>query len=76
MKWINGLTKKAKIEKKEDWHIWFAWHPVVVGTVGEGKEERSVKAWFKKVLRKGHLWDKWCDSWEYEYKEMLEEEKG
>jgi hypothetical protein len=31
---IRLKTKKAKIIIKDKWHLWFAWHPVIISQFG------------------------------------------
>jgi hypothetical protein len=45
MKWIKNKQKKDK----EDWHLWFAWKPVVVCVHPDGNEE---KVWGEYILRR------------------------
>jgi hypothetical protein len=62
MKWINGETKyskkarlKEKIKKLQEWHKWFAWYPVKIGTTIDKKgRERHIKYWLCYVERR--LW--------------------
>ena len=51
MKWINGETRDSKIERKQEWHTWFAWYPVIVGYVKIGNKTRRVKVWLGYVER-------------------------
>jgi hypothetical protein len=48
MKWVKNKQKK----KRTDWHLWFAWKPVIIGYMPDGNEER---AWFENVLRRRTL---------------------
>jgi len=71
MKWINGRTYKARDAYLKDWHKWFAWHPVIIGTTGEGKEEHSVKVWLQYLERKGTYYQGWGGNfWVWEYREI------
>ncbi len=51
MKWIDGFTWKEKIKRKETWHRWFAWYPVMVAE----DNGRKVMAWWEYVERR-HYW--------------------
>lgn len=69
MKWINGLTWSAEKKRKEQWHKWFAWHPVKIGVVEQGTaNERKRIVWLETIWRKGafscSFGDCWWD-WEY-----------
>jgi hypothetical protein len=69
MKWISSYTYEAKIERKEQWHRWFAWYPVVVGVTNE---KRQTKVWLQYVMRKGIHWKNYTLSkdWLFIYKEI------
>jgi hypothetical protein len=45
MKWVKN---KQKIQI-DDWHLWFAWKPVVIGVLPDGNQE---VAFFETILRK------------------------
>lgn len=45
MKWVKN---KQKLNKK-DWHLWFAWKPVVLKRLPDGNEEY---AWLTTILRR------------------------
>lgn len=71
MIWTNGLTKSAKrkilMGKKESWHLWFAWRPVIFSYTPDNHE---VKVWLQTVLRKGFFFGDgqgWC--WDYKIRE-------
>lgn len=68
MKWIGRITK----EGKHDWHLWWAWHPVVIHVT---QDQRKVYAWLQTVQRKGtyHYVVGYPPYWEYEYKEIEEQ---
>lgn len=65
MRFNCGLTAaekyEAKVRKKQDWHLKFAWWPVRVG--------KNDCRWFEYVDRRGHL-NAWWDGiyWTYEYR--------
>jgi hypothetical protein len=59
MKWVNGYTREKKWEIKSNWHLWFAWYPVVLSSTPEG---RSIKAWLQYVERKGKDMGNWIFS--------------
>lgn len=66
MKFDCGPSRKTKIERKQEWHDWFAWHPVRLG-------EHDCR-WLETVERKGELqfcFEGFC--WEYEYREKRNE---
>ena len=78
MEWINGLTNQEKrrlyeegINKMKEWHRWFAWHPVTIGTKGV----RKIKAWFCWVEKRGRQAE-WMDEtgcywrWKWEYRRI------
>jgi len=66
MIWKNGLTWEAKKAKRENWHTWCAWRPVVVGI---SDDNRKIKCWLETVERKGKLISGWHeDWWEWEYR--------
>jgi len=74
MKWINGETQDSKVKRITDWHVWFAWYPVIVGEIEtpyDGKR-RSIKIWWEYVMRK-QLYS--YDDIVYEYKEIEEFKK-
>jgi hypothetical protein len=50
MKWINGLTDTEWVRRREFWHRWFAWYPVVVSKTTDG---HKIKVWWEYVERKG-----------------------
>jgi hypothetical protein len=76
MKWINGETLESKTKRKKDWHVWFAWRPVIVKIINIDGKDRKVKIWLQDVLRRGskkiyagsYGLPHYC--WEYEYKEI------
>jgi hypothetical protein len=66
MKLNCGETRQAKIKRLEQWHDWFAWHPVRLG-------ENHCR-WLETIQRKGSLkWGEYPDEWwEWEYKKASE----
>lgn len=54
-------TKEERINAKRQWHDWFAWHPVRVG---------SNIVWLERIQRRGMLIDQVYDYsyWEWFYK--------
>ena len=69
MKLNCGESAKAKVKRLEEWHSWFAWHPVRVG-------ENDCR-WLETVQRKGKLfWYGYPDCWwEWKYKAFEKEIK-
>ncbi len=65
MKWKNGLTEEEKINRKQEWHKWFAWYPV---TVRVTEDKHKIKCWLETVQRKGCLYG--FGTWSWEYKEI------
>lgn len=65
MKWVNGLTFWAKDIRNREWHKWFAWYPVIIDYVGEGRDKRNVKVWLQYILRREDSYGEW------EYKEEI-----
>ena len=66
MKWINGLTSQEKTRRREEWHTWFAWFPVMVG---QTTDEHCIKVWWDYVERKGKFsWDSQGGCWIYTYR--------
>lgn len=64
MWWI----KPNKIEEKERWHKWFAWHPVEVYTYPDGAKKII---WLQYVWRCGEAIRSFDGVfWEWEYKEI------
>ena len=62
MKWDCGPTWKEKISAKEQWHKWFAWHPVRIGS--------HDCRWLETIYRRGTFNSGWEENWwEWEYKE-------
>ena len=56
------VSKKTRKNRKEVWHRWFAWYPVMLD-----KE----KVWLKTVMRIGELHDlELARIWCYCYKEL------
>jgi len=60
LKFDCGLTYQDKQERKRKWHLWFAWHPITIGS--------HDCRWLEKVYRKGRqkynfLHGHWL--WEY-----------
>jgi hypothetical protein len=73
MEWINGETQESKIIRKQKWHKWFAWFPVVVEYVIIDKKIRKVKIWLDYVNRKGtYHTNPFCydATWTYEYEKL------
>lgn len=62
MKFNFGLTRTERMASKEEWHDWFAWRPVAVGS--------HDWRWMEKVDRKGE-YSVGCASgfvhWDWEY---------
>jgi hypothetical protein len=50
MIWENGLTWEGEKVKKEKWHKWFAWYPVIIGKT---EDEHHIKAWLQYIERQG-----------------------
>ena len=58
MKFNCGETWSTKQQRLQEWHEWFAWHPIRLG-------DHDCR-WLEKVQRKGTLcWGGWIDSWWY-----------
>ncbi len=55
---------KVAVKRREDWHLWFAWHPIQLNT--------GRTCWLQKRYRKGEYCCSYDGgSWEYEYREYL-----
>lgn len=58
MRWINGLTWEEKVRRRNNWHRWFAWYPVIAGKTVDGKK---IKVWWDYVERRRYThkygWD-------------------
>jgi hypothetical protein len=66
MIYCSNKTLKYRIKRKENWHKWFAWHPVCIETHPDGSK---TKIWWQWVLRKGKYIYSFDDAWwNYEYK--------
>ncbi len=58
MKWIGGLTLEEIKKRRENWHQWFAWHPI---RLLKTKNNREHWVWLEYVFRRqGDV-----DIWEY-----------
>ena len=70
MKFNCGETPAEKFERLENWHRWFAWHPVRVGS--------HDCRWLEYVERKGTLhyyYDEYGGHWwTWEYRARSENE--
>ncbi len=70
MQWIKNNNKKVK----EDWHLWFAWRPVIVTKYEDGNEKI---VWGETILRrfvlKGKLDFGMTPHWIPEHKECPEQ---
>lgn len=76
MEWKNGLTSDEKKRRKEDWHKWFAWFPVVIGITAD---HHRIKAWLQVVERKGRFKRYTIDytnyyNYYYEYRKLEKKE--
>lgn len=61
MKLDCGPSYATKVRQKEQWHDWFAWHPIRLGD--------NDCRWLETVVRKGE--HQWCSGgfyWQWEYK--------
>lgn len=56
-------TREERIRAKEQWHDWFAWHPVRIGGGAD-------IAWLETIQRKGILVDQAYEApyWKWFYK--------
>ena len=63
VRFVCGESALAKRDRLMNWHLWFAWHPVVV----QEENGRKVWAWFEYVERKSNQWI-WCEYQNYEYR--------
>ncbi len=65
MKFDCGPTWQERVAAKEKWHIWFAWHPVRLGS-------RHCR-WLEEIWRKGKQDCGYSGCpWDWEYKELTE----
>jgi len=61
MKFNCGKTWEERRNYKEEWHVWFAWHPARIGL------EECV--WLESVERKGtYRCDHECCYWTWKYR--------
>lgn len=68
MIWVNGLIYEYKKKKKEQWHKWFAWYPVVIRIT---EDHHEVKAWLQYVERIGRFHSTWDECyWIWNYREL------
>lgn len=66
MRW---KSPRGKYDNIEDWHDWFAWHPVRLCTIVT-RRSLNKKAWLETVRRAGTMrWDVLSRKtyWTYEY---------
>lgn len=66
------FTKRNRLKDKKKkctkWHVWFAWHPVVIAVDDDGVK---TYAWLQNVARKGTYNCHWeGDWWNWKYKEL------
>ena len=59
MRWYNGETYESKKRRLKEWHIWFAWYPVVIGTANVNGKTRRIKAWLEYVERSRGMHSTW-----------------
>ena len=67
MEWVNGETKTSKDKRKESWHKWFAWYPVIIGSIQIDGKERYIKAWLQYVSRLGR-YGNFSGRWYFTYR--------
>lgn len=60
MKWDCGPTWAEKKAALEEWHRWFAWHPVRVGS--------HDCRWLERIERRGVTYYDPIAMWEWEYR--------
>lgn len=61
MKINCGETQKEKFSRLEQWHYWFAWYPVRLGS-------RDCR-WLETIERKGKYYGGYSDiGWVWEYR--------
>lgn len=64
MKWDCGRSWPEEYAAKRQWHSWFAWFPVRVGT--------HDCRWLELVERKGEYCSSWDYAfWSYEYRPLV-----
>lgn len=57
MRWVI----RRNTDRLQNWHQWFAWHPVTIG---------SNIVWLERVERKGTYMAGWGDAWwSWEYRD-------
>ena len=58
MWWLDGEPWNEKKQRLEQWHSWFAWHPVCVGKVWDENRRRFRKriVWLETIERRGEFW--------------------
>lgn len=56
-----------KLDELEDWHLWFAWYPVMIDVNGDC-------VWLETVWKK-QTYDWATKTWEYDYMEYLGESR-
>lgn len=60
------ILQESKVNRKTQWHKWFAWYPVAIEKPGGCK----LWVWLEIVERRGAWRSGWSgDGWEYFYKE-------
>jgi len=72
MKYTFGFDSLRNMKKKEEWHVWFAWHPVTISVNRESGKKTLVI--FQKVLRRGwYRYGIYHSYYEWSYKELNDE---
>lgn len=62
MEWYRSIVDKSK------WHVWFAWHPVVIEVSPDNQTIKLI--WFEKVLRcRTYIIEM---GWKYKYRKLKE----
>lgn len=63
MKLDCGPTRRERIDRLSEWHLWFAWRPVRIGS--------HDCRWLETVQRRGAYWEGWGEAfWDWEYRSL------
>lgn len=72
MRWKSFNNSQYYIDKKKQWHKWFAWYPVVISKTFPGYSTCKHWAWFEWIERQNITYD--YGVWNYEYRERRKSE--
>ena len=67
------MKRIIKKRRKEVWHSWFAWCPIVIATHMQADHECATWIWLERVERKGEfMFDSQGGYYFYKYKKLSE----